>query len=310
MLNASLNLQLANAPPPHLSRACPRAPCLRPVQARLYQLKNAPRSLVLCGAFLFLRWFSYLCPKPHITMKKILFRILAALAAPFLIPLNWAFGRTLSEDNATDVDADKVPQNATQGGEVASQAAQNRAAFNKSMSIWNSTQRKPAPMREAYTSQDGTVYYEYADIGDLPLIRSQKLQECLLKLAWGITPDYMAKVFIPKYSAAAEARDANALVAVMSDFINRYQLAPEIPTMCELAALLFIRHDENPYAFNPIIHAQKIKHATSDYELQAFFLRAAWEIAKVTMAQSLENWRLGSADGFLDYLEGRVPTRK
>ena len=244
--------------------------------------------------------------------KKIgryLFRIMSAILSPLLIPFNWAFKRTLSESDAMQAGTAKVPQNATQGGEGASEAAQNRAAFSKSMSIWNGTQKKPAPMREAYTSQDGTVYYEYADIGDLPLIRSQKLQEVLLKLAWGITPDYMAKVLIPQYSAAAEARDVNALVNVMSDFINRYQLAPEIPTMCELAALLFIRHDENPYAFNPIIHAQKIKHAATDYELQAFFLRAAWEIAKATMAQSLEIWKLGSAADFLDYLEGRVPTR-
>lgn len=185
----------------------------------------------------------------------------------------------------------------------------NRAAFDENMTNWNEGRAQTAPMREVYAASDGTIYYQYANLGDLPVIRSQMLQQANLKLLWAITSEYIDKVFIPRYTEAAEKGDAAALVAVVSDFINRHKIAPEIPTMCEICAILVIRHDENPYTFNPIIHSQKMRHAATDYDLQAFFLHTSWEVAKVVAAERLESWGIGSADGFLAYLTGEVPTR-
>jgi hypothetical protein len=188
----------------------------------------------------------------------------------------------------------------------------NRAAFDANMSFWNNQRLsdKPAPMRERYAAKDGTIYFEYADISDLPVIRNQKLQEAMVKLQFAVTEDYMSQLLIPKAREAIATGDKDAAMVLMSDFVDRYTLAPETNTMLEICALLLIRHDESPYSFNPIIHAQKMQHAAKDYDVQAFFLFACWLIMQQKAAALLELWKIGSEAAFLDYLAGKAPTRK
>lgn len=188
----------------------------------------------------------------------------------------------------------------------------NRKAFDDNMTFWNSQRPKdkPAPMRERYAAKDGTIYYEYADISDLPVIRSQKLQEAMLKLEYAVTDKYMKEQLTPNIQKAIADKDKDLAMRIMADFVDRYNLAPEIPTMCDICALLLIRHDENPYSYNPIIHSQKQKHAQQDYDLQAFFLHASWLILLELKPQSLAFWKIGSEADFLSYLEGQTPIRK
>jgi len=188
----------------------------------------------------------------------------------------------------------------------------NRKLFDDSLTFWNSQRPndKPAPMRETYNAKNGAIYYEYADISDLPVVRNQMLQVAMIKLQFGITEEYMKQVLIPRAKEATAKGDKDTALVILADFIDRYQLAPEQETLIGICALLLIRHDENPYSYNPIIHAQKMRHAQSDYDLQAFFLSACWLLMQQKDKGLLELWRIGSEAGFLDYLEGKIPTRK
>lgn len=235
---------------------------------------------------------------PRRNMKKVILQFFAFFAA--------LFARKTKSDTTIpkEVETPQKPQN-----KVLERQTANRKQFDENLTNWNASRPKPAPMREVYAANDGTIYYQYANLGDLPVIRSQMLQQANLKLLWAITPEYLERVFVPRYTEAAEAGDLAGVIAVVSDFLNRHKIAPEIPTMCEICAIMVIRHDENPYTFNPIIHAQKMRHAATDYDLQAFFLHTSWEVAKQVAAERLESWGIGSADGFLAYLSGEMPTR-
>lgn len=227
--------------------------------------------------------------------------------ASFIRVLFARFG-ALGKSNTTVPTKEETPEKTQNKG--LERQNKNRKTFEENLETWNAGRAKTAPMREVYAATDGAIYYQYADMADLPVIRSQMLQQANLKLLWAITPEYIDKVFLPRYTEAAEKGDAAAIVAVVSDFLNRHKIAPEVPTMCEICALMVIRHDENPYTFNPIIHSQKMRHAANDYDLQAFFLHTSWEVAKVVAAERLESWGLGSSEGFLAYLAGEVPTRR
>lgn len=184
--------------------------------------------------------------------------------------------------------------------------AENIAAFEANWKLWTQQQqahRKPLMVKEAYRTVDGAVYFEYADIGDIPVIRSQKAAEALLKLSYAVTPQYVEQLQ-KQIAKAVENKDTDKVLQLNTDFFNRYKIAPEIPTMVDLAALFFIRHDENPYSFNPIIHGQKLKAANTNYDLQAFFLDASWLLMQMQVPQLLKLWKIGNSKDFQDYLQG------
>lgn len=183
--------------------------------------------------------------------------------------------------------------------------------FEQGWQLWTKeakAEAQPVMVREAYRTRNGAVYFEYADLGRIPVVRSLELNKLLLKLRFCITPDYITQLKNELLKAVAD-KDEKRVLALNKDFFDRAEVAPEIPTMAELAALFFIRHDENPYTFNPIIHAQKLKAAQTDYNLQAFFLHASWDIMQQTDKDLLQTWKIGSSDAFRDYLQGKIPTR-
>lgn len=188
----------------------------------------------------------------------------------------------------------------------------NINAFEKSWELWTKEARatsQPVMVREAYRTTNGAVYFEYADLGRIPVVRSLELNKLLLKLRFCITPEYVAQLKADVLKAS-DAGDTANLLRLNKDFFDRADVAPEMPTMAELAAIFFIRHDENPYTFNPIIHSQKIKATQTDYNLQAFFLDASWQIMQQTDAALLQTWKIGNEPAFRDYLQGKIPTRQ
>jgi hypothetical protein len=183
--------------------------------------------------------------------------------------------------------------------------------FEQGWQLWTKeakAEAQPVMVREAYRTRNGAVYFEYADLGRIPVVRSLELNKLLLKLRFCITPDYITQLKNEILKAIGDG-DEKRVLALNKDFFDRADVAPEIPTMTELAAIFFIRHDENPYTFNPIIHAQKLKAAQTDYNLQAFFLHASWDVMQQTDKDLLKIWQIGSEDAFRDYLQGKIPTR-
>jgi len=168
---------------------------------------------------------------------------------------------------------------------------------------------KPVQVSEAYRTRNGDVYFQYADLGRIPVARSLELNKQLLKLRFCITPEYMRDLETQATEAIAAGNTAKAM-QLFKELFDRNKVAPEVPTMLELAVLFFVRHDENPYIHNPITHQQKIKAAEKDYNLQAFFLDASWQIMQQTDKALLQIWKIGNETAFRDYLQGKVPTRK
>jgi len=208
--------------------------------------------------------------------------------------------------------APPAPQNVPPPAPEVDIWTKNIAQFEKHWDIWTKeakAQGEPIMVREAYRTTNGAVYFEYVDIGRLPVIRSLEINKALLKLKFAVTEEYIQKLE-KEVQAAVAAEDHTRVLALNKEFFDRNKLAPEIPTMLELAAFFFIRHDENPYIFNPIIHGQKVRAAQTDFHLQSFFLDACWQILNQTAKPYLQLWKIGSEAAFQDYLQGKRPTRK
>jgi hypothetical protein len=188
----------------------------------------------------------------------------------------------------------------------------NTQSFEENWKVWTkdaAAYNEPIMVREAYRTTDGSVFFEYADFGRLPVARSVRIQLALLKTRFAITETYVEELQ-KDVTAAIAAKDSTKVLALNKEFFDRNKLAPDVATMCDLAALFFIRHDENPYIFCPLLHGKKVKQALENYHLQAFFLGACYRVLGQVSPQQLQVWNIGSETAFQDYLEGKVPMRK
>jgi hypothetical protein len=188
----------------------------------------------------------------------------------------------------------------------------NIQSFEDNWKVWTkdaAAYNEPIMVREAYRTTDGSVFFEYADFGRLPVARSVRIQLALLKTRFAVTETYVEDLQ-KDVTAAIAAKNSNKVLELNKEFFDRNKLAPDVATMCDLAALFFIRHDENPYIFCPLLHGKKVKQALENYHLQAFFLGACYRVLGQVSPQQLQVWNIGSETAFQDYLEGKVPMRK
>lgn len=188
----------------------------------------------------------------------------------------------------------------------------NIKSFEDNWKVWTkdaAAYNEPIMVKEAYRTTDGSVFFEYADFGRLPVARSVRIQLALLKTRFAVTETYVEELQ-KDVTAAIAGKDNAKVLALNKEFFDRNRLAPDVATMCDLAALFFIRHDENPYIFCPLLHGKKVRQALENYHLQAFFLGACYRVLGQVSPQQLQVWNIGSETAFQDYLEGKVPTRK
>jgi hypothetical protein len=188
----------------------------------------------------------------------------------------------------------------------------NIKSFEDNWKVWTkdaAAYNEPIMVKEAYRTTDGSVFFEYADFGRLPVARSVRIQLALLKTRFAVTESYVEELQ-KDVTAAIAAKNSNKVLELNKEFFDRNKLAPDVATMCDLAALFFIRHDENPYIFCPLLHGKKVKQALENYHLQAFFLGACYRVLGQVSPQQLQVWNIGSETAFHDYLEGKVPMRK
>ena len=188
----------------------------------------------------------------------------------------------------------------------------NIKTFEDNWKVWTkdaAAYNEPIMVKEAYRTTDGSVFFEYADFGRLPVARSVRIQLALLKTRFAVTETYVEDLQ-KDVTAAIAAKNSNKVLELNKEFFDRNKLAPDVATMCDLAALFFIRHDENPYIFCPLLHGKKVKQALENYHLQAFFLGACYRVLGQVSPQQLQTWNIGSETAFQDYLEGKIPMRK
>jgi hypothetical protein len=123
-------------------------------------------------------------------------------------------------------------------------------------------------MEPSFSGLDGRAYYTWADVGDMPPVRQKHIERCLCFANAGI-----GEKTLEELCAKAEAANMDALRAektearsqahsrlafIIGELKNRpKEVIPE-EVYYDIAACFAIREDEDPRAFDPVIHAQKI----------------------------------------------------
>lgn len=185
-----------------------------------------------------------------------------------------------------------------------------RATHQALLKDWNKGRAKEFIMQEAFTTNDGCVYYTHNNIGDLGTIRAQMLDELMLKAAFADTVNRRF-LFEQELEQAIAAKDHKAALEISTQFLLDSKAPPPLLSMCELGALLVFRHDERPDTFNMAIHTDKVRQIQLDDNAQFFFAYAGWAVMMSVLGDlekqgRLEDWKLGSETDFHVYFQAQI----
>ena len=164
--------------------------------------------------------------------------------------------------------------------------------------------QKTLELVKVYTSAKGIPYFVYLDILDIPADRYIHVQKCLKALVMGLSDQFMAERLTALRTALASKNIAQA-TNIVADIEYRRANLPDDKMFTELAMLMLVRYDENPYIYNPLSEAQKRKDIEEDPDLRAFFLLYAWETSRLSFDQDrLAGWKIQSPTDFLTSVAG------
>lgn len=127
-------------------------------------------------------------------------------------------------------------------------------------------------LQHAYSGTDGRAYYTWADIADMPPVRQKHIERCLKMADAGIGEKTLnalcdvAEEAIMGTLKAGKIEERSKACAKAAHAIGEIRNRPKeiIPeeVYYDLAAVFVVREDEDPRAFDPGIHAQKIEMLT------------------------------------------------
>ncbi|HNU56669.1 MAG TPA: hypothetical protein PKN30_08755, partial [Flavobacteriales bacterium] len=120
----------------------------------------------------------------------------------------------------------------------------------------------------AFRDLEGREYFGWADLQDMPAERVNQIEDVILQVDASISKhnlEAIAEAMVLQCSAALEAKDAKARTMAINKVMtlaNELLIRPTniIPEDCyiALAAICAVRKDEDPYAFDKTIQAEKM----------------------------------------------------
>ena len=168
-------------------------------------------------------------------------------------------------------------------------------------------------MKFAFSGTDGQAYYTWEDLSDMPPVRQKHIERCLKMADAGIGEKNLGELCDLGETANMEAvketkpdkrSKAHSKVAQIFGEIRRRpkEIIPE-EVWYDLAAVFAIRADEDPRAFDPVTHGQKIamlkEAGQQGYE---FF-------TKLSAFRRVLGSSLTSESAFIELLSGWAATR-
>lgn len=134
------------------------------------------------------------------------------------------------------------------------------------------------PLREAYKMKDGTVYYTFRDVTELPFIRYAAINNAIQFAQLGMDRDSMLQL-INKQADLMNKGSLTEAFAITEELRQRLELQAEADSMMHVATVLYVLPDERLTDYKQSLTVQKIKHWESDPEAQDFFLQQALDYA-------------------------------
>lgn len=125
-------------------------------------------------------------------------------------------------------------------------------------------------MKYAFIGTDGKVYYSYQDIGDLPAMRTKRLEEYMIWIDAGVTKksleefidDLSTKLLNDVLRAKSDGDRSKACANIMAlgkeMLLRGKDIIPE-ELYYNIAAVTIAREDEDPRGLDDTIHDMKVK---------------------------------------------------
>lgn len=130
-----------------------------------------------------------------------------------------------------------------------------------------------------YTAKDGTRYYEFQDLTQLPYMRSIGAEIATREAEFCISKEDLKKALNETVKLQNENNLAKA-GAVLHDLLNRLEYVAEDETLLQLASVYFVQEGENVETYDSIFQREKIRKWREDSESLAFFLRVAFQCTR------------------------------
>ncbi len=151
------------------------------------------------------------------------------------------------------------------------------------LKFWNWKKKKKvvepeskAPLKLVYTSNDGTNWYEYENILQIPARRGIAAEVATRMADMNLTKPKF-KVIIEKMKQFGNNGDIVSLFALLSEVEFRLDFIGEEDTIKEFATLYFLIEGENGEIVDEVAKRRKIEIFKQDAEAEAFFLRKGFE---------------------------------
>lgn len=134
-------------------------------------------------------------------------------------------------------------------------------------------------LNEIYRSASGNIYYTFIDPSALTLSRLRYIEKAVIHIENALDADYL-RAWNQQLDNAIRSKDIERIALLHSDFKLRTSEKTKDNAYLELACLYLLRHDENPYTFDPTSHKRKKEEVAQDPELYTFFLNFAWGVVQ------------------------------
>lgn len=152
-------------------------------------------------------------------------------------------------------------------------------------------------MSFGFTDAKGRNYYYFTDPKNMPLVMSEKMDELFNQLNSKM-PSHDLDKWIESFEAAIndekkkfKLSDVGYWLGVLKE---RRAMTLEVGVLTEIAALMYIREDENPCTYNEAIHKEKFDMIVADTKegarLYDFFQSSGLARYIPTASVTRENW--------------------
>jgi len=186
------------------------------------------------------------------------------------------------------------------------QADKNRALNQELKKSWDNARQAAGlttfDLAECYESAKGHIYYRFVNILDITEVRHFEMQKASKAISLGVDDNYL-DALEAEIKQAANKGDTAKILGLVQDLNYRRKSLPEEKQFLKMGLLFIVRHDENPYTFNAVSEADKIKDMSEDPELRSFFLAIAWDLASSLIQAKLKDLELPFAIDFQDFLK-------
>lgn len=156
-------------------------------------------------------------------------------------------------------------------------------------------------LMHVYTSRAGNLYFVHKNILDLHVVRQIELTKALQRIQFNVDEQFITQ-WIKGMRSKINTEQVHQMHAHLNDLEVRRKQIPPAQVFLHVALPLIMRHDENPYTWQPNIKDAKLREITNDPDLHSFFLSVGFaESHPYLKEENLKDWKMQNLEGFLKH---------